>query len=256
MTESDTTWSAAWLTGSTVNDQQDYPGWGVEQRSTPYRVACAAAGTADIPGPATGYIRLFDFIAVCPTTNGQSVTNITATLVVTNKVVFTNTNVGTGASVQTGGHFLEAGETLRFANGGANEASISTSYIDVPDTNLVVVRLVATAAFQSLVPAPANTSVRHRILEHTYYASNITKNVKPCLVGYNTDAVAHLMEWGLNSAVIGRSSSAAAAGAISPGFTPITFDITSDTGAFQVRTGEAVNTTGPLISVIYAKIPR
>lgn len=220
---------------------QHFIGFTKKQRTTTVvQTMTALGGTAVIPGPAAGFVR----VLLIPFTSAADAVTALATTCVLNPGAFP---LGTNATQNTllntvGTLVLGVGETLNLANNSAGAVQLSYSYYDVPDTGITLVRIRFSNTPVTIVPAPPAGFWR-RILLVSGNQGTLQRGVQCAAVPYNCDSVSQ--RWGMflggtllayNSATISMSGN--------PSLVPEVgaATVTPATGALAIATLVAITT--------------
>lgn len=228
-----------------------YPGFPYEQRRTLVSGALGVGATVVLPGPAAGFLRVYDQISATSDTIAGVLATVTTVLQPANlrlSSTFTGATTNTAAPTPIG-----AGETIEIVNGGANAGQYAASYVDVPLGNVTLVRQAFSDAATSVIPAAAAGFANRILFVSQVFSAGTAFGPIGRMNCFNADAVAHTVEVLLGSALIGRSASANAGASATP-IVPARLNVTAATGALNFRTGEAINTTNPHVLLAYETI--
>ncbi len=207
-------------------------------------LATGAAEIADLPGPAAGFVRIYESVSITASALASTLTDVTTALRSGGvsypvKVATTSTATIVVSPVPALGN----GEVLRVTNGGANAGRVVGTYVDVPATGITLVRTALDATGVSVIPA-APTGYGLRFLQREVG--------DPSIVVSNLDAVTHSFEVLVGSTVVTRSAPVLtlAVGALAgPTAIPVTDTV------LKVRLAAAVDTTAPVILAAYEAYP-
>ncbi len=208
----------------------------------------AAGGTFDLPGPAVGYThRVYDQFLITSSTLAAPFTapGISGAY---NAVDTTVSGLTGATSIGPNPVILASGETFRVTNGSAAVAGrVWAPYYDVYAPSWTVIRETVLATAKDIIPAPPAGFARCLVCAGS--SGGAFRNVISRNNIYNADNVAHVFEFLRGADLIQRTVSIAAAGpniSITGGIV-----VTAATGAYRVRTAEAISATPPNIFLIY-----
>jgi hypothetical protein len=212
-----------------------------------------AGATVDVPGPAAGFIRVFDNIILF-TTGGGTMFAIPIFLV--DALAATWQLQGGTPSTQIINYQvitpLGEGEVIRLgANGGADARAVAT-YRDYRADNVTLVRATLAAAPAVAIPEPPagffSRWYRRRITTNATYFDLCGARV------VNRDTVAASVRWTRGATLVGRGNVANATQS-SP-FNPVAqMPIVAGGGALSVELGAAPTTTAPILVGAYETLP-
>lgn len=216
--------------------------WGLPYHS--YLSAALASGngqTADLAGPAIGYVRVYDSVHVVASALASGLTNVTVKLL-PNAQVLKAAQTGTATLSYTNPVPLHYGESLRVTNGGNNAGRIQASYIDIPAAGITAIRATLDATGVSCVPV-SDVGFVNRLAQLGASA--------PAVHLWNADAVDHSFELLIGSTLVSRTT--VVAGAVGVVLGPTQFPITTE--LLNCKLAAAVNTLAPQLLWSYETLP-
>ena len=216
-----------------------YPGHALAQAA----LASGNGQTADLDGPAAGYIRIYDQVSIVASALASGLTNVTVALRSggTDYLIMAATT-STATINLSAVPALANGETLRITNGGNNAGKVQGTYVDIPATGITVVRTALDNTGVEVIPA-SPTGYTSRFLQHDAAA--------PVVVCSNRDAVDQSFECLVDGTLVSRSAPASA-GAVTSLAQPTLFHTASQV---KVKLTAAVDTTTPVILCAYELLP-
>ena len=220
-------------------------------------VSLPALGSVDLPGPPAGFIRVYETIVVMPVLVAAPVTTLTIDLVQPGPTTYriaATTTTGAGTSAFQSQSPLGNGELYRISAAGGGAGRVVSTYYDLPDTNITLVRLRLTAAPQIVIPAPpvgfANTPFRALDTAMSWFISAGGTQI------FNADTVTHRYESFVGGLLSARNATAVVANQIVGLSVPLPdLVITADTGDLSIGMAEAVTTNGPTVTGAYVTSP-
>lgn len=214
-------------------------------RTTFNAALAGAGGIVDVPGPAAGSVRVFDTITAVSNTVALTLATVTCALnpgarLLGNLIAAFNTgNFAIGL-------VLEAGESVRVTNNGANAGRVTAIFYDVPKGSLSSVRLGLTLAPQIAVPAPA---AGYNEIYLAGQDSGGVRQVRFRVVIFNPDTITHTLEFFLGGVLHARSQ-AIAANAIGALASAVP-QVPAGAGNLTVGLAAAVAVTPPTFGLTY-----
>lgn len=180
----------------------------------------AVGATVDVPGPAAGFVRFFDYIQVIATLNAAPVSLLTYSLVDASAVVWPYGVQTAPIASQFNMTLLTplgAGEVVRIANAGPNAGRISARYVDVPASRYTLVRMALGLAPAVVIPAAPVGSLRRWAifpLPSLVTTSGVSDFARYAV--FNDDSVSCTVEQFVNGLLISRSPAVTATNIMLP----------------------------------------
>lgn len=216
----------------------------------------AAGGTVDLPGPASGFIRLHNFISIVPDVAATPMSAVSAAI--QQPPGTTTAPLSAGAASGAGGTSatlfnytaIGFGESIRITNGPASGAGrVNATYRDIPADNITLIRQVLGVGGVTLIPAPPAGFFRRFLKAPIQNGQQTTLYARQ--QWFNGDTVPHTVSGFLGGNLMSRNIATAANGAsvfVAP--TP-ELCVTAASGALTAATAVAVVTTAPVFSGAY-----
>ena len=220
-------------------------------QSTNFRTAAvqtlvATTGTAQIPGPAAGYLRV---VAAAYLTALGSTPTLTCTLNPGGYVFARALATITAASASLGtpsvgpAFIIGNGETLDYTNTGSADAILTYYYYDIPATNRTLVRGTFTQAGITIIPTPAAGTYSKIV---TAASGGLTGTINTAAFVWNDDTISRQLQIKLGGALIIQDAARATQTRLFAYQFVHGIAITPTTGAMTLATVEA-NTTRPCV---------
>lgn len=203
--------------------------------------------TFDLPGPAAGYVRVYDAVMPVPNTVvaplGSRIDMVGTGIASPLRIwISLNTTTTQLARVPP----IGVGQMLRFTNGAVNAVTLYATYNDIPASTITLVRSAPTNVLSTLIPAPPAGYVNRWLImgEANPQLSPTARTPNPKVVIFNADTVSHTFETVQSGVIVGRSFATTTQTTQAP---PGTYEyvVRAGQGPLQVRTLAAITTTPP-----------
>jgi hypothetical protein len=191
-------------------------------------LALPAGATVDVPGPAAGFVRFFDFIQATSNTLAAPLTACTGAVVDASAVVWATGTLTpvigfTGAQTPIG-----EGEVFRVVNGGVTAGRLSAVFQDVPADRYTLVRAALGPVPVEVIPAaPPGFYSRWAQRENAGIGSASGLSRWARVILFNDDTIGHSVEYFIGGVLLCRSANITATNtlmALPPFRTPVTTD--------------------------------
>lgn len=223
------------------------------------QIPAGATQSLDIPGPAPGFIRVFDGICISPDEPGgttgtvQCLLRNTVTLVEYAAPGFATATSNTVVPFHSP---IGENEVIRLTTGASGVLTrVTTTYRDYPASNITLIRQPLSAVAATIIPEPPPGFFRRfyrRPPPHLVdFETNGSVQVAG-LISVNRDSVSIALRWRLNGVLIQRGITQTAGSGVRPQF-PIPFmPVLAGGGNLTVEMSAAVTTPpGPFILGAY-----
>jgi hypothetical protein len=212
--------------------------------------------TVDLPGPAAGFIRIYDTnIGITPDTGGGLVPAIPCFIVDANAVAWQLVGSTPGTASTTliqalspigPGEFYRVGPSP----GGAAPMLITASFVDLPASNVGLIRQGITTTPVDIIPAPPPGFFRQMYRRSLYTQLNA---LGVTLVNRDSSSKAFL--WTLGADLIARNATLASGSQTQPVQPTQLLAVTAATGALRLATTTVPATTNPSFLGAYETFP-
>jgi hypothetical protein len=215
-----------------------------------------AGGTVDVPGPAPGFVRLFDQLFLF-TQGGASMAAIVINLI----DAFATSWQMQGGTPSTQSVLYQcstpigAGEVIRLGPNGGADARVVATYQDKPAAGVTLIRtalgVVATPP-ASVIVIPAPAAGRFRRLYKRTPINNTFLAVGAQVI--NRDTVSASVRWSLGATLFARAAVANGTQGVPTG--PVSqLSVTAASGDLSAVLGAAPTTTAPIFLSAYEDLP-
>lgn len=226
-----------------------------EAQSYKAALAGGVGVVTDVPGPAAGFVRVFDFVQVTADLIAAPLAAVKSDIVVlAGPTVYpVISGIAGTSSLNLSCYVLAEGEVLRVTNGGVNAGRLSATYFDVPSHFLTPIRVKITGPGSTVI-IPEPPAGFYRRIYQAPLMSLQTRNNTGRFNLYNDDTVAHQVSAFMGATLLGRNAAVAAAAV---GSFPANAQqpVVAGGGAYGMATQVAITTRQLSITGAYETLP-